>query len=582
MYPKSILLSLRPLIHGGTVRPRRSRRTAFGVLVSLLVAAFMLVQFLPGPALAYTPQGNYQSPVTANPRPHPPPTAHCTVTLLHAWGFDNELGNGTAVGKYVPPASCPGPWALVLLDWQTHVKGVQFDRIGTLDIGGVEIFRTINAEPDPRGISWSVLKDVTEYSPVFASSQTFDATMNNYVEGPYTGIIFVNATLTFYEATRAHPAPATPQEIVQAANMTVGAGQASSFSLPSLPDNISSAYLEVYATGHSCDEFWYANAPDSFLSNPYAAPNGICGGTALRGIEVSLDGLPAGIASPFPYLYTGGANPYLWEPIPSPDVFNIPPYVFDVTPFAADLASPGPHSVTITILNNAGYWIVNANLLLFEQSAPTVGALTGDSVSLSEHSVYTVQNLSGNPDFAIDAHFRTQGRASLDLAGYIQSGSGRVSTTVVETYSFHNQENFLLNYTDSQENVTMDQANLAKISVAGPGFRTVETTSDHFAFMLDSGFYQVPQGFHLPTTVRTGYTDNTTELSVGPGGTSFTWSAVSNVVRGHADWIYGSTILPTATTTQVYTSLSSSGALYHHRITAVNGVVTINSLRTRG
>jgi hypothetical protein len=549
--------------------------------VILAVGALLVIPLLTQGGSAYTPQGNYQSPVTANPVPQPPPTPSCTVTLLHAWGFDDELGQGTAVGRYSPPSACPGPWAMVLLDWQTSVRGVQFDRIGTLDIGGVEIFRTINAEPDPAGISWSVYKDVTEYTPVLESPQTFVATMNNYVFGPYTGIIYVNATLTFYETSPAFSAPAVPQEIVQAANTTLFSGQSSDFTVSNLPDNITRAYLEVYVTGHSCDEFWYGNAPNSFLSSPYAAANGICGGTALRGIQVSIDGLPAGIATPFPYIYTGGANPFLWEPIPSPNVFNIPPYVFDVTPFAADLSSPGPHVINITVINNQGFWIVNANLVLYEGSHPTVGALTRDILVFKEISTYTVQNLTDNPDFAIRAVFHTQGESSLFLRGYIESPRGKVTTTVFESYRFRNTENYLLNYTDSQENVTMDQRSLISVDVRGPGFHIYTRTTEHYPFLLDSGFYAVPQGYLIPTEVSTGYTDHTfTVRTVGDVTHTFS-STVKNYVRGEARWIYGSTILPTAHTTQVYVSTTSTGRYYYHRITAYNGFVTKNVLIER-
>jgi hypothetical protein len=553
------------------------RLRVVSLLASIAVSCLLLVQFLPGNSLAYTPQGNYQSPVTANPVPQPPPTRSCTVSLLNAWGFDDELGHGTAIGTYAPPAGCPSPWAMVVLDWQTMVQGVQFDRIGTLNIGGVEIFRTINAEPDPAGIAWSVQKDVTEYSSVLAAPQTFDATMNNYVVGPYTGIIYVNATLTFYEATAAFPAPAVAQDILPAANATISAGQSTLVTLGALPNNISRAYLEVYATGHSCDEFWYGNAPDSFLSNPYAAPNGICGGTALREIQVTIDGMPAGVATPFPYIYTGGANPYLWEPIPSPNVFSIPPYVLDVTPFAADLSASGSHTVTVSVVNNAGYWIVNANLVLYEQKTPTFGALTADSTSFTEHSTYSVVNLT-NPDFAIRADFRTTGSASLHLSGYITTGAGRVRTSVTESYTFANTENDLLNFTDSQENFTMDQMSRTVVDVQGPDYQVLTVTTQHYPFLLDSGFYAVSQGFLIPTTVSLGYTDNTTVLRIDHGQSHFSSSTVRNHVRGHADWILGSTILPTASTTQVYRATTSSGSLYYHRITAVNGFVTKNVL----
>ena len=47
----------------------------------------------------------------------------------------------------------------------------------------------------------------------------------------------------------------------------------------------------------------------------------------------------AGAAYPFPVIYTGGVCPLLWRPVSGIHSFNIPPYVFDLTPFAG-CASP--------------------------------------------------------------------------------------------------------------------------------------------------------------------------------------------------------------------------------------------------
>ena len=255
-----------------------------GRRVSLLVvlgASLLAVLMMLPSAGALPPEPNYQNPVTANPPVVAPPTPSCTVPLLQSWGFDNELGQGSTQGGYAPPAGCPGPWSLVVLNWSTRVAGRQYDRLGELWVntgtGNVEIFRTVNAEPSPAGVTWNVYKDVTEYTPVLEKAGMYRAEMDNYVFGPYTGIIYVNATLTFYDATARYPAPPTADAIVAVPN---GLGTPKDLTLP---QDTYRAQLEVYVTAHACDEFWYSNVPDSFLAtDPYAQAQGYCGVCTFR------------------------------------------------------------------------------------------------------------------------------------------------------------------------------------------------------------------------------------------------------------------------------------------------------------
>ena len=86
---------------------RRRQKTSIAVLLAAVLVVVVLT--VPSPVRAYDPQGNYQNPVTVTPPIAVPPTPSCSVVLLHAWGFDNELGQGTAYGNYAPPANCPPP-----------------------------------------------------------------------------------------------------------------------------------------------------------------------------------------------------------------------------------------------------------------------------------------------------------------------------------------------------------------------------------------------------------------------------------------------------------------------------------------
>ena len=72
------------------------------------------------------------------------------------------------------------------------------------------------------------------------------------------------------------------------------------------------ALLDVYASGHECEEFWYTNVPDA---DNLTKLTGSCGGGPHREVEVMIDGTPAGAALPFPTIYSGGIVPQLWRPV---------------------------------------------------------------------------------------------------------------------------------------------------------------------------------------------------------------------------------------------------------------------------
>ena len=69
----------------------------------------------------------------------------CSVTL-----FGNVTFNAwrqVESTSYEPPAGCPPPWTSVQLDFHGEVAGVQYDRVGALWLGGVELLRTTTPEP---------------------------------------------------------------------------------------------------------------------------------------------------------------------------------------------------------------------------------------------------------------------------------------------------------------------------------------------------------------------------------------------------------------------------------------------------
>ena len=190
---------------------------------------------------------DWHDPVTAAPPVEKPSGTSCEVTLARAQFRDFTPYRGT----YTPPDGCGDRWSKVVLRLDGKVKGRQYDRLGYLRVGGVEILRTSTPQPSPEGIEWSVEKDVTRYSDTFRAGRDVEMLIGNVVDDTYTGVLDVTVTLTFY---RGRPDGGSPDRV-----LTLDGDAALS-----TPRNSERIVAEVYATGSGggCEEYWYLTVPD--------------------------------------------------------------------------------------------------------------------------------------------------------------------------------------------------------------------------------------------------------------------------------------------------------------------------------
>lgn len=374
-------------------------------------------------------------PATVTPPIVVPRAKHCTVTLLRDRAF---AGDAPRFAAYTPPAACPQPWSKVVLRLRTRIRGTQYDRMGALWLDRAELMRFTTAEPTPHGIDYSVEKDVTAYAPLMRKPGFLTAELANYVNKTDNGVYRLTATLTFYEASKGVAAAANlPSEIIPVENemdaqpwSTTGVLRET---LPALARNIVRARLDLYASNHGCDEFWYTNVPD-----PYAAKHksdGLCGGGTYREIDVFIDGKPASVVYPFPYIWTGGINPLLWRPLSAIDTLDVPAYRVDLDPWAGVLSNGKPHRITLRVVSDRGLWPMDGDLLLWRdpRSSRTGGALTLDTIA--PPVIRTVSSLGDN-----GGHVRQSAARSWSVSGYVQTSRGRVTYTVRSSMRFSNRQ----------------------------------------------------------------------------------------------------------------------------------------------
>ncbi|MFE0251658.1 peptide-N4-asparagine amidase [Streptomyces sp. NPDC059010] len=488
---------------------------------------------------------DWHDPITAAPPVGRPSGRSCQVTVAEAQFRDFTPYKGT----YAPPEDCGDRWSKVVLRMEGKVKGRQYDRLGYLHVGGVEIFRTSTPEPSPDGIQWSVEKDVTRYSDTLRRAQDVEMLIGNVVDDTYTGIIDVKVTLTFYAA----PAPATevPDRVLTLQNGTL-----------TTPRNSERIVAEVYATGSGggCEEYWYLSVPDQA---PYSCK---ASGGPYREVQIKVDGQLAGIAAPFPHVWTGGwSNPFLWYVVPGPRAFDVKPIEYDLTPFAGLLNDGRPHRVEVSVAGvpeGQSGWSAPVNVLVWQdtKSAHVTGKLTAHQAGdLANSSTYTPGS---------EHRVNTEGGHRLTVAGYVDTSHGRVTTTVrraLTNTSVHR-------WTDGENLDALDATWTDDQTTTVDGRGPARTARAQRTYTMD-GTTTIGAGDRLRTVLTLG--DRATAVTTREGRRTAR-SRLDDTYSGDAAWTMN---VPrdqrhaVGTTRERYRSYGSGGC-YGRALTSVQGVLT--------
>jgi len=384
---------------------------------------------------------------TADPTVPRPPGQPCVVTLFTDVAFNDFSARPYS---YAPPASCTGAWAKVVLEADFSVTaGRQYDRTANLWLGGVNLYFGTTQEPSAAvSPAWHVERDLTDYAALLRNAGQGQAIIGNLVNDTYTGVIHGTARLLFYPASARARAADVPDAVYPLGSDPVGSTATLNTSTDklartlTLPTNVERAYLDVFTQSQSGDEFWYTCVPDA-----YASETNECGGGNFREAEISIDGQAAGVAPVYPWVYTGGIDPYMWRPTPGVQALNFMPYRVDLTPFAGQLSDGQPHEVAVQVAGAHGYFAATAALLVYRDAHAkqvtgkvTRNTLMGQAATPTIGSTLaTASNgdLSGAITTRIDRHFV--------IEGYANTSHGRVTSTVTQNTGFDDTQTFTIN-----------------------------------------------------------------------------------------------------------------------------------------
>ncbi len=312
-----------------------------------------------------------QPPSTTSP---PPADGKRTVRV---GVLDDVLIPWGAPGAGADVAFPEGTYNQAQLVLHDHPDGDGFDRLLTVEVDGVEMFRATTPRVD-YAITW----DVTPYLALLSGG-----THHVFVhEESYLGRgHVVSLDVLLRTAKQTPPSVATnvqaPWDYVGLApregggcggnvadvdpDYTANIDETRGVDVPD-GEPVRSATFYGYLTAHGCEEFWYSTARP----------------TPVRMVHLAIDGTPFADFVPKPYTYAfigGDPNDPTWNAVDGAawntaqpalaahGVYDgtgaIPPYVFDVTNLVSLLA-PGHHDVTIRIDNGDGSWVFSGELLM--------------------------------------------------------------------------------------------------------------------------------------------------------------------------------------------------------------------------
>ncbi|KAG8739451.1 hypothetical protein FRC10_005624 [Ceratobasidium sp. 414] len=326
---------------------------------------------------------------------HPPPVpksgTHCTVELLK-----HEFGQGSydtpAVVGYSPPSGeecgVVGRWGAGREIDEMSRNGTQYDRLSSVYLDHVEIWRHSSAEPTKTGTVWTALKDLTPYTALLAKNGTLLMDFGNIISAELglDGVFHVSLTATFYSG--AAPSIDVPPSEVVLPLSNLSPNHSNYFSISdsavggvtsvSVPENTVKAVVEVYCSGNGAEEFWYLNTPDE-IADYFSPDAGLAAKGPFREVQVLVDGKLAGVVWPFPVIYTGGITPTNWRPLTSYGAYNQPTYFVDITPFLPTLTDSATHNITLTVAGQGlsplhsinSNWFVSGNVRLTLGSSGT-------------------------------------------------------------------------------------------------------------------------------------------------------------------------------------------------------------------
>ncbi|KAI1460976.1 hypothetical protein F4805DRAFT_351508 [Annulohypoxylon moriforme] len=380
--------------------------------------------------------------------------------------FKHDFGNSynaPYVGPYSPPEGCD--FTTVIFNLSVVSSGRQFDRLATLWLGDIEVWRTSTAMPTQSGIHWSFQKDMTIWHPLLKQNQKIIFDLGNLIDGDrYTGYFNVTMEALYYDdkyISGFHPA----EHIYPISTSSSSNNTTSLFSLPddggsvnlTFPRNVKSAVVSVTASGNGEEEFWFTNVPTEYVHTFPGNDGWLYGYSPFREVQVLIDGQLAGVSWPFPILFTGGVDPGAWRPIVGIDAFDLPSFEVDITPWLYLLTNGLSHTFQLRVVGfdtsaedgvgpiGENWWVSGSVFVWLDD---TTEQMTSDNFhsetrppSFDFHPVVSTATFDNGTVANTSFYFALTASRNITISSTITRGAGTRNVAWTQSLSFSNIQN---------------------------------------------------------------------------------------------------------------------------------------------
>lgn len=349
----------------------------------------------------------------------------------------------TSIGSYTPP---PCNFNRVTINFTVTSRGRQFDRLGLMFLGDIEVFRTSTAEPTRNGIVWTYVKEMQQYNALWRADQKIIFDLGNLIDSTYTGSFNTTLTATFSTIPTLR---ATADQILPISARRSVTNEPSAFSVPSdnasvaytIPQNTERAVVSLSACGQASEEFWYTNVYNTEVSTFEDQIGTLYGYSPFREVQLLIDGQLAGVTWPFPVIFTGGIVPGLWRPIVGIEAFDLRENEIDVSPWLPILCDGGPHTFEIRMagINDDGRngaslsdtvgstWIITGKIFLFLGPQGSITSGTTPRIDVPPPTLQISSELAKNATGANETlTYSTSATRSISITSTLKTSNGSV------------------------------------------------------------------------------------------------------------------------------------------------------------
>jgi len=240
------------------------------------------------------------------------------------------------------------------------------------------------------------------------------------------------------------------------------------------------------------------------------------------------------------------------------------PYRINLTPFAGLLSNGQQHTVAMNVENVNSQFSVTGTLLLFEDhgSQQVTGEVTSNTIQNPNPVVTTKLQVNGGN---VTGTVSTTSKRQFQLAGFVNTSHGKVSTFIQQSVDFNNQQSFNINSTEYVQDISQFTPTNSAVATQQGWSRSFSAEQFLYPLTVDINV-TFPNGQTVQTTVVSQEFKNYVESPSFTGG-------VDNKVNAQDTLNFNTGQNTDASSSQQYTFGDAYGQFYNCGIASKNNLL---------